>query len=301
MTLPLLIGFDGNDELKASLVRRLRLESGDYQYRRFPDGESYVRLISDCRDRDLILLGSLNNPDERTLPLWFLADTARELGARSVGLVSPYLAYMRQDKRFHPGESLNARLYGRYLSQHVDWLVTVDPHLHRIAQLSEVYAIPNRVVHAAPLLARYVRERVVDPVLVGPDSESEQWVSAVAADAGCPYLVLEKQRQGDREVTIAMPDMRQWQGRTPVLIDDIIASGQTLMVAVRQLLERGFRSPVCLAVHGLFADRSDETLAAAGAALVTSNSVVHASNAIDLGELLAPAITALCPPAQPRD
>ncbi len=98
-----------------------------------------------------------------------------------------------------------------------------------------------------------------------------------------------------------MPDMRQWQGRTPVLIDDIIASGQTLMVAVRQLLERGFRSPVCLAVHGLFADRSDETLAAAGAALVTSNSVVHASNAIDLGELLAPAITALCPPAQPRD
>ncbi|MBI2379438.1 MAG: ribose-phosphate diphosphokinase [Gammaproteobacteria bacterium] len=293
---PLLFCVDGNAGLAEGLVRELGAEAGEFAHRQFPDGESYVRLLSDCKDRHVLLVCSLDRPDSRSLPLWFLADTARELGAASVGLVAPYLAYMRQDTRFAPGEAVNARLYASYLAPHFDWLVTVDPHLHRYASLAEVYTLPHRVVAAAPLLAAYVRERISHPLLIGPDAESEQWVAAVAAAADAPYRVLRKERLGDRRVRVSLPEPLAWDHHRPVLVDDIIASGHTLLETIAQLRAAGARAPVCLAVHGLFADQAYERLLTAGAAhVVTSNSIVHVSNALDLSAALAGAVRELCP------
>jgi ribose-phosphate pyrophosphokinase len=220
------------------------------------------------------------------LPLLFAAATARELGASKVGLIAPYLAYMRQDRRFKPGEAVTSREVAQLLSDGFDWLITVDPHLHRYSSLAEIYSIPTRVVHAAPLIAKWIEANVTDPLIIGPDSESEQWVAAVARDAGAPYSVLDKVRQGDRDVEIKLKDMKQWMGRTPVLVDDIISTGRTMIEAVRLLTSQGWTPPVCVAVHGLFADNADLALARAGARVVTSNSVSHATNAIDISEAL---------------
>ena len=87
-------------------------------------------------------------PNEEVLPLLFAAATARELGVPSVGLVSPYLAYMRQDRRFKPGEAVTSREVAKLLSDAVDWLVTVDRHLHRYGSL-EIYRIPPRLSEKA--------------------------------------------------------------------------------------------------------------------------------------------------------
>jgi ribose-phosphate pyrophosphokinase len=132
---------------------------------------------------------------------------------------------------------------------------------------------------------------IPNPLIIGPDSESEQWVSAVARDAGAPYAVLEKVRRGDRDVDISIEQLGHLDGRTPVLVDDIISSGRTMLAAVRLLQERGAPKPVCIAVHGLFADHSDTLLAQAGARVVTSNSIPHESNDVDVGEILANAIS----------
>ena len=167
------------------------------------------------------------------LPLLFAAATARELGASRVGLVAPYLAYMRQDRRFKPGEAVTSRQVARLLSDAFDWLVTVDPHLHRYSSLADIYSIPTHVVHAAPLIAEWIKANVTNPLIIGPDSESEQWVAAVASDVGAPYSVLEKVRHGDRDVEIRLKDLEQWKGRTPVLVDDIISTGRTMIEAVR--------------------------------------------------------------------
>jgi ribose-phosphate pyrophosphokinase len=145
-------------------------------------------------------------------------------------------------------------------------------------------------VHAAALVSRWIKANVAEPLIIGPDSESEQWVSAVANDADAPYSVLEKTRLGDREVVIELRDKERWTGRTPVLVDDIISSGRTMIEAVRQLSAGGRTAPVCIAVHGLFAEQADVLLAAAGARVVTTNTVPHASNGIDLTPLLAGAI-----------
>ncbi len=293
MTAPLLLAMPGNERLTVDLAATLGFELGKIETRQFPDGESYLRLLTSPDRRPIVIVCTLDRPDGKLLSLLFATATARELGAAKVGLIAPYLAYMRQDRRFKPGEAVTSRQVARLLSNAFDWMATVDPHLHRYSSLGEIYAIPTRVVHAAPLISQWIRDNVVKPLIIGPDSESEQWVASVANEAGAPYSVLEKVRHGDRDVEIKLKDLEAWTDRTPVLVDDIISSGRTMLEAVRLLTSRGWAPPICIAVHGLFADNSDVLVAQAGARVITSNSVPHPTNAIDVGKLLASAINEL--------
>lgn len=290
MTVPLLIAMPGNEKLAGELAAKLDCDVGHVEMRHFPDGETYLRFVTNPESRAVAMVCTLDRPNDKLLSLLFAAATARELEAAKVGLVSPYLAYMRQDRRFKPGEAVTSRQVAHLLSDAFDWLVTVDPHLHRYGTLAEIYSIPTCVIHAAPLISRWIRMNVVNPFIIGPDSESEQWVAAVAKDADAPHSVLEKARLGDRSVEIKLKDVDQWKDRTPVLVDDIISSGRTMLEAIRLLSSCGWPAPVCIAVHGLFADQADALLAQAGARVITSNSVPHATNGIDLTALLADAI-----------
>jgi ribose-phosphate pyrophosphokinase len=198
---------------------------------------------------------------------------------------------MRQDQKFHTGEGVSARYFGKLVSGFVDGLVTIDPHLHRIRQLGDVFSVPSRVVHAAPAVARWIEENVDKPILIGPDSESEQWVADVARQANAPFTVLEKVRHGDREVEVSLPDLDQWRDHTPVLVDDIISTGHTMMETIGHLENLGLRKSVCVGVHGVFAQQAYRELLHAGAArVVTSNSIPHESNAFELQGWVRPAI-----------
>ena len=291
---PLLFAMPGSENFTGRLVAALGAELGSLETRRFPDGETYVRLASGVEGRSVVLVCTLDRPNDKTLPLLFTAHAARDLGAPRVGLVAPYLGYMRQDKRFRPGEAITSSAFGKLLSSSVDWIVTVDPHLHRRTSMSEIYSIPVGVCHAAPKLSAWIREYTPNALIIGPDVESEQWVGAVAADAGMPFVTLEKIRHGDRDVEIKFPDLERWRSRTPVLVDDIISSGRTIEVAIRHLSELGFVAPVCLGIHGLFADDAFERIVAAGASrIISTNTVPHKSNAIDVSDIVAKAMSSL--------
>lgn len=287
---PLVIALPGGERLAADLAAALSAEIGELETRRFPDGESYLRLKTDPKARSVVLVALLDRPDEKFLPLCFAADAARDLGASRVGLVCPYLPYMRQDMRFKEGEAVTSVSFARLLSSAFDWLVTVDPHLHRTRHLEEIYRIPARVLQAAPLLADWIKAHVSRPLLIGPDEESRQWVAAVAARAEAPHVVLAKERRGDRDVRIRAPDLTGWTDRTPVLVDDIVSSARTMIEAAGRLAEAGLPRPVCVAVHALFAEGADRALADVAAQVVTANTVRHASNAIDIAPLLAGAV-----------
>jgi ribose-phosphate pyrophosphokinase len=197
---------------------------------------------------------------------------------------------MRQDRSFHAGEAVSTKAFGALLSQHFDWLVTVDPHLHRIRSLSEIFRIPARAVHCAPLIAKWVSDNVKNPVFVGPDSESRQWVKEIAAQAAAPFVVLQKVRRGDREVEISVPDMHRWQDRTPVVLDDIIATGRTMMATLAQLQSAAMRAAACVGIHAVFTAGAFEGLQnCRPVQIVTTNTVRHFTNAIDVSQLLADA------------
>ncbi len=286
----MVVSFPESEAFAAALSSAVGSEVGRIALHRFPDGESVVRIDADIANKDIIIACSLARPDEKILPLLFAADALRELGAQRILLVAPYLAYMRQDKRFHPGEAITSGTFARLLSAYVDGLVTVDPHLHRYHSLADIYQVPTRVVHAASSVAAWVRKHVDNPLLVGPDSESEQWVSEVAADVGAPFIVLQKTRVGDRQVEIAMPRFQQWNDRNPVIIDDIVSSARTMIEVCNELRQQQMAAPTCVAVHALFAEDSYDRLVAAGAKKVVScDTVQHPSNAISLIEPLAKA------------
>ncbi len=291
---PLVFPLPGGDAFAARLANAIQGETGILAVHRFPDGETLVRLDTDVRGRDVVLAGSLDHPDEKTLPLLFAADAARDLGATRVMLAAPYLGYLRQDKRFHAGEAITSQTYAALLSTSIDGLVTVDPHLHRYHGLEQVYRVPTRVVRSAPAIAAWIRDNVPRPLLIGPDSESQQWVAEVAHGIGAPFTVLEKTRRGDRNVQVSLPDASAWLDRTPVLIDDIISSAQTLIQAAASLRQVGLAAPICIGVHALFAQDAYAQLLTSGVSrVVTCDTVAHASNAISILEPLADALRQL--------
>ena len=267
------------------------VELGSLAKREFPDGETYLRLNSAVSGRQVAIVCSLHQPNEKILPLLFLADAARSLDAKRVGLVAPYLAYMRQDTRFHTGEAVTSRSFAKLISRAHDWLITIDPHLHRIHQLGDVYMVPSLALHAAADLGRWISRSVEKPVVVGPDQESAQWASAVADAAGAPWTALSKVRHGDHAVDVHIPDFEPFLGHTPVLVDDIISSGQTMVDVIRQLREAGTAPPVCVAVHAVLCRGATEALLAAGASVVvTTNTIAHPTNGIDIVPMLASAV-----------
>ena len=103
--------------------------------------------------------------------------------------------------------------------------------------------------------------------------------------------MLQNVPRGDRDAAISIRDMQHLEGRTPVLVDDIISSGRTMLEAVRMIVLPGAPKPICIAVHGLFADQSGRSLAQAGARVITSNSVPHKTNDIDVGGIVSAAIS----------
>jgi ribose-phosphate pyrophosphokinase len=218
------------------------------------------------------------------------------MGAASVGLVAPYLAYMRQDHRFAPGQAVSGPLFAGFLEESFDWLVTADPHLHRIPTLDAIFNIPARRAVTAHLLAGWISAHVTNPVLLGPDSESAQWVAQIAELAGCPFEVLEKIRSGDRQVETTGPRNGAFESRTPVIVDDIVSTARTMIEAVRHLMAIGSAPPICLAIHAVFAGNAYEDLLASGAArVISTDSIPHPSNAISLGPLLAAEVKKLMP------
>jgi ribose-phosphate pyrophosphokinase len=259
----------------------------------FPDGETRLRLPPQLAPHTVLLRG-LQQANCRLTPLLLAAAGARELGTQRLTLVSPYLAYMRQDMAFTPGEVVSQRHLGRLLAAAFDSVVTVDPHLHRVATLNEV--LPGRrglALTAAVLLGAHVVQQVPDALLMAPDEEAAQWVKVAALAHGLDHAVCLKQRRGDREVEVSMPD-RDVRGRHVVLMDDVASTGRTLAVAARAALAQGAASVDVIVTHALFVGDALDQVHGAGVRHVwSSDCVPHPSNVVTVVPLLANAIRSL--------
>ena len=284
----------GNEILTKILSKKCNAEIGDVTIRHFPDGETFVKINNDVTDKKVILVCTLNHPDDKFLPLYFLSKTAKELGAKHICIVAPYLAYMRQDKSFNSGEAITSKYFASLLSSCMDSLITIDPHLHRRKNLSEIYSVPTQVLHTADLISNWIKNNIKNPVLMGPDSESEQWVSEVAKNANAPYIVLQKNRKGDNEVQVSVPQLGKFIQHTPILIDDIISTAGTMIETIKHLKTSKMKAPVCIGIHGIFAGNAYQDLINEGASkIITCNTIPHPTNEIDVIDLLAKSISIL--------
>ena len=286
----LLLGFPDYRAPAQRLARAAGLPWAEVGLHHFPDGESRVRLPARMPEQ-VVLCQSLNRPNDKLVELILAAGAARQQGARRITLVAPYLCYMRQDKAFQPGEAVSQRIVGAVLANWFDALITVDPHLHRVARLELAVPVkPALALTASAEMSTFLAARLETPLLIGPDAESRQWVAAIARERGLEYCVADKARLGDREVRVTLPS-GHYQGRQIVLVDDMVSTGRTLEAAARALAPHRPAGISVLVTHALFVDDALERLHRAGVdAVWSSDSIPHPSNRFELDSLLARAL-----------
>ena len=280
------------------LAEALGVSAACIERHRFPDDELRLRLpLAEGQPlpAQVVLYRSLDRPNDKLVELLLVSVEARRLGVPRLLLVAPYLAYMRQDIAFNPGEVVSQTIVGPFIAEHYDALVTVDPHLHRIERLQQAVPLGEAALtlSGAPMLARLIAERRERPLLIGPDAESQQWIESAAAQFGYDHGVCSKIRSGDREGQIQLPEL-QFSGRQVVLLDDVASSGRTLAGAARLLLAAGAVSVDVAVTHALFAGDALAVIKAAGVGEVWSTDcIAHPSNAIAMAPMLTGALQAL--------
>jgi len=287
----MLLFFEDERAPATRLAQASGLTPHQLERHRFPDGELKLRLPATLPSQ-VVVLRSLNDPNEKLVELLLLATTARTLGAQHLTLVAPYLAYMRQDLAFHAGEVISQRVVGSFIAGLFDALITVDPHLHRVSTLAQAVPVAQPLVlSGAPLLGDWIAQRRAQPLLIGPDEESAQCVAQAAQRHGYDYVVCHKTRHNDHAVQVQLPQV-DVAGRQVVVMDDVISTGHTVAQATKMLLAAGARSVDVAVTHALFAPGALTLLKQAGVGEIWSTDcIAHASNqalmAVPLAQALA--------------
>jgi len=286
-------GFPESADGAARLAAALGVPCHIAELHRFPDGESLVRL-PEAVER-AVVYRSLDAPNDKLVELLLAASVLRRQGAGDLCLVAPYMAYMRQDAVFRPGEPVSQTVIGALLARHFDRFVCVEPHLHRTHQLDEVFpGRPAAALSGAGVIAAHLAaERVGDDtVIAGPDEESEPLVRGVAEPLGLPWVVGRKVRRGDRDVSVELPvSASGLAGRRVVIVDDVISSGETIVSCAAAARAAGGTVAGVYTVHALFGDGARRRFAETGIPPVRSaDGVPHPTNALSLAPLIAGAL-----------
>lgn len=286
----MIISFSEGEKAARLLADNLSIDYAAIASKKFPDGESLVRLPLPLK-KNLIIYRSLDRPNDKIIELIMACDAARSKGVEHICLVTPYLAYMRQDIENQPGEAISQTIIGKLLSNYIDEIITVDPHLHRVSSLNQNYHLQSAIsLSATQQIGEYIAEQFPGAIILGPDAESEQWVSAAAEIAGSDFVVANKVRRGDRDVEITLPQ-RDYKGQDVVLVDDIISTGGTFISIAKMLKQQGANIKACIVTHCLCSKEDEQKVIAAGIpSIISTDSVPHHSNDIVLTELLADSI-----------
>ena len=275
------------------LANRLDVPLTEVSLHHFPDRESFLCLPPSLPEH-VIVCRSLNQPNDKLIELLLCATTARELGGKRLTLVAPYLCYMRQDFANQQGVAVSQRIIGKMLANLFDDVLTVDPHLHRISSLEQAVPIKNAIsLTAADEIASFLKQKLEYALLLGPDSESEQWVATIANKIGFDYCIAHKQRQGDKQIEMTLPD-NNFFDKPIVIIDDMASTGRTLGKAAGLLQAAGSKDIYAVVTHPLFCGDAEAHILKAGVKTIWStDSIDHPTSCIKLDTLLADGIKAI--------
>lgn len=279
----------GNSKkLAKKIAKKLGCRFSPLTVASFPDGDIYLRFNANLKRKKVVIVCSFQpHPDMSLFDIVFAVETAKDLGAKKVILVAPYLAYMRQDKRFHPGECVSSKVMAKLLNHSVDKLITVDPHIHRYKSLKDIFTIPARKLTANYLIADYIQKHFRNEVIIGPDWESYQWAEAIAKQVRVGATVLKKTRYSSRHVDVEITKQVPINMKNVVIVDDIISTGHTVIEAAKKAKKLGAKSITAIAVHGLFVENALLKMKKAGInQVITTNTIEGKTVKIDVSSVL---------------
>jgi ribose-phosphate pyrophosphokinase len=254
------------------------------EFKKFPDGELYTRVVDDLKDEEVTIVQSLM-ADTGLISLLQLIDAVEE--AHTTTVVIPYLGYARQDKRFKPGEAISSRAIARGISFAgiVDKIYVVNVHNRAVLQYFDVDA---KELDAAPLIGDYIaKKKIKKPVIIGPDEGARELAKAVATPHGFDYDVLEKKRISGEEVQIK-PKEVSVAGKNVIIVDDIISTGGTIAEAASMLKARDANDIYVTCIHGLFAQNATLRILNAGVKeIIATDTIQSIFSEISVAKMIA--------------
>jgi ribose-phosphate pyrophosphokinase len=275
-------------QLGEKIAELLNVKTISVTSRIFPDGESYVRLEGDLQNEEVVIVQTTSPPqDTKLLQAAFLTDAAKRNGAAKVTIVTPYLAYARQDKVFLQGEALSIETIGKMLkAAGTDRIVTVNVHQ---SNALKKFPFPAQDISAIPLLAKYFKDNDFDKAFaLAPDAGATNIAEEAGSVLGGEYGHLEKHRNRHTGQVMIERQNLNVAGKTVIIFDDIISSGGTIVEAARTLKELK-ASKICVAcVHPLLIEGAEKKILETGVEeIVGTDSVPSNVSKVSLAPLIA--------------
>src|SRR3989338_10125229 len=282
----MIVSLSGNPKVARNVSKLLHSSCMQLEQKKFPDGELYLRFPKKL-DKNVVFIQSFYGEiNDRLVEAYFAAKEARK-HSKKITLVATYFPYLRQDEQFNPGEIVSNKIAAELASDAFDEVAVFDPHLHREGKLSDIFTVKATKLTANPLIAEYIRKKIKNPFIIGPDWESYKWAERVAEIVGCESAILEKKRKSSRKVVVKLTKKIEISDKNVVIIDDIISTGHTLLEAIKDLRKIGAKKITCIAVHGIFAENALEKLRKAKVSVITTNTIPNPTSKIDVSKVIA--------------
>lgn len=287
----IIIGCSGGAHLSGKIAKKLKVPYSNLKVKRFPDNEIGIRLMSNVRGKEIALVQSFyGNINDCVVEVLFAAETARELGAKKIFLVAPYLPYMRKDQRYETGECISCKALASIISQYFDKVYVVEPHVDKKTKFSELFSIKSKKLSSNPYIIDYIRKNIKNPLIVGPDKGSLDMVKDIAGKLRCKYVIMEKKRISGTKVRVRLNKKVNFEDKNIIFVDDIISTGNTILECTKNLKKMGAKSFYCIAVHGIFVEKALQKLRKANVKVVTTNTIPSKVSKIDVSQLVADAL-----------
>ena len=256
----LLLSGRANRPLGVEIGQILKEDPESATIRDFADGEIFVRIDQNARGRDVFIIQPTVAPADSIMELLLLIDAAKRASAAQVTAVVPYFGYGRQDRKDQPRVAIGAKLAANLMvAAGADRLIGMDFHQH---QIQGFFDIPVDHLYAAPVLTHYFRgKKLPDLVVVAPDVGSAKMARGFAKRLDATFAIIDKRRSAANEAKV-LNVVGEVDGRTCLLVDDMVDTGGTLANAVQALRDRGAKSVYAGATHALLSGNAVEKLAA---------------------------------------
>ncbi len=284
----LIVSCSHGSHLGYSIAKKLKARHSELFVEKFPDDELLIRFNSDLKGQAVVLVQSFyKNISDCIIEVVLAAQTARELGAKKIELVALYFPYLRQDKRFHKGESASQGIIAKLIGKYIDSVYIVDPHLHRRFSLGQIFKISAKKITTNILIAEYIEKHLKNPVIIGPDEESYRWARNVAEMIGAESRILKKKRYSSYHVEVKLNKKIYLGNKNVVIVDDIVSTGHTIIEAAKLLRKLGAKNIYCICVHGIFVDDALKKLKKEKIKVVSTNTILNPVARIDISGLVA--------------
>ncbi len=250
---------NSNPDLAREIADHIGVPLGDAEVGRFSDGEIHVKLNESVRGSDVYVIQSTCHPvNQHLMELLVMVDALKRASARTINVVIPYYGYARQDRKTRARDPITAKLVANLIeTAGADRIITMDLHA---TQIQGFFDIPVDHLLGVPILSKYfIEKQLEDVVVVSPDHGGVIRARKMAERLGAPIAIIDKRRPEPNvaEVMNIVGDVR---GRTAIIIDDIIDTAGTVMLAADALIEQGAREVYACCTHPVFSGPAIERI-----------------------------------------